>query len=241
MNNTPAAQWNYYGVAAIGKTGYKPTASASGNLLTLTLDYQHQFAGDAHRGCDGSYQNPPPPSPVPTPSSCDIAMTMAGSPGYENGILCQYACGGTNFTYPITSGTCSTGTNFAAARNQEGCGSALDIVSCGPTSGPPCSNITCPGGRILRVFNHSQEMQVYLANCNNYGGCTSDNADQGPLCWTPMKYSSYYIQCSSGAFADPGTAFWNNSSDSSMVFKKCTTDPDIPGGFWNDNAQSCGY
>jgi hypothetical protein len=60
VNNTSLATWNQYGS---NNRNYKPTASANGSQLTLTVDSQHSFFASGTGSCTGA---PPPPPPGPT-------------------------------------------------------------------------------------------------------------------------------------------------------------------------------
>ncbi|MBS1961315.1 MAG: hypothetical protein JST04_03790 [Bdellovibrionales bacterium] len=115
VNNTTAAQWNYYSVApASGTPGFKPTATASGNLLTLTLNYQNQFAGGARRGCDpGGYSNPPPYTPPAIPNCSDTAYASACPAGttlqffYTTGeLVSAYSAVGSGWSSASPAETC---------------------------------------------------------------------------------------------------------------------------------------
>jgi hypothetical protein len=69
INATSAAQWSdQFSQPANGTPGYKPSASASGGTVTVTLNYQNQFAAQGYRGCDGWTQ---PPQGTPP---CDISL-----------------------------------------------------------------------------------------------------------------------------------------------------------------------
>ncbi len=47
INNTTREQWNQFNSAPTNAAGYPPKASASGDLLTISLNYQNQFFGSA--------------------------------------------------------------------------------------------------------------------------------------------------------------------------------------------------
>lgn len=66
VNNTTAAQWNDAGgaAAAMGKPGFKPTASSSGDQVSVILNWQNSFASWAE-GCNNTAPPPPPPPPPP--------------------------------------------------------------------------------------------------------------------------------------------------------------------------------
>lgn len=68
VNNTSLATWNQYGS---NNHNYKPTASANGDLLTLTVDYQHSFFASGQGSCTGAPPPPPPPPPPPAPQLLD--------------------------------------------------------------------------------------------------------------------------------------------------------------------------
>lgn len=59
INNTPLSTWNQYGS---NNNNYKPTATASGGMLTTHCDYQHQFAAYGSGSCTAA---PPPPPADP--------------------------------------------------------------------------------------------------------------------------------------------------------------------------------
>jgi hypothetical protein len=61
VNNTSLIAWNYYGN---NNQNYKPTASANGAQLTLTIDYQHAFFASGTGSCTGDPPPPPPPGPT---------------------------------------------------------------------------------------------------------------------------------------------------------------------------------
>lgn len=69
VNNTSLATWNQYGS---NNQNYKPTASGNGDLLTLTVDTQHQFFASG----TGSCGNEPPPPPPPAPAQYDQLFTI---------------------------------------------------------------------------------------------------------------------------------------------------------------------
>lgn len=56
VNNTTLAEWNQYGSDT---SGYKPTATANADQLTLTTDSVHQFAAWGTGSCTGSAPTPP--------------------------------------------------------------------------------------------------------------------------------------------------------------------------------------
>jgi hypothetical protein len=58
VNNTSLATWNQFGS---NNKNYKPTASANGSQLTLTVDSQHSFFASGTGSCKGA--PPPPPGP----------------------------------------------------------------------------------------------------------------------------------------------------------------------------------
>jgi hypothetical protein len=62
VNNTSLATWNQYGS---NNRNYKPTASANGPQLTLTVDSQHSFFASGTGSCTGAPPPPPPPPPGP--------------------------------------------------------------------------------------------------------------------------------------------------------------------------------
>lgn len=47
INNTTREQWNQFNSAPTNAAGYPPKATASGDLLTISLNYQNQFFGSA--------------------------------------------------------------------------------------------------------------------------------------------------------------------------------------------------
>lgn len=57
VNNTTLAEWNQFGS---NNQNYKPSASASGALLTLITDRQHSFFASGTGECSAA---PPPPQP----------------------------------------------------------------------------------------------------------------------------------------------------------------------------------
>lgn len=61
VNNTSLATWSQYGS---NNRNFKPSASADGDVLTLTVDYQHSFYAAGSGECSGP-PPPPPPDPVP--------------------------------------------------------------------------------------------------------------------------------------------------------------------------------
>lgn len=61
VNNTSLAQWNQYGT---NSQNYKPTASADGDLITLTVDYQHSFFASGRGECPAD-TTPPAEGPPP--------------------------------------------------------------------------------------------------------------------------------------------------------------------------------
>lgn len=69
VNNTSLAIWNQYGS---NNQNYKPTASANNDLLTLTVDTQHQFFASG----TGSCGNEPPPPPPPAAIKYDQLFTI---------------------------------------------------------------------------------------------------------------------------------------------------------------------
>jgi hypothetical protein len=56
INATPLSTWNQFGSDS---KNYKPTASSSGGMVTVTCDVQHQFAGYGTGSCSAA----PPPEP----------------------------------------------------------------------------------------------------------------------------------------------------------------------------------
>lgn len=64
VNNTSLATWNQYGG---NNQNYKPTATANGDQLTLTVDYQHSFFASAEGECPVAPPPPPPPPPAEPP------------------------------------------------------------------------------------------------------------------------------------------------------------------------------
>jgi hypothetical protein len=69
VNNTSLATWNQYGS---NNYNYKPTASANNDLITLTVDIQHQFFASG----TGSCGNEPPPPPASAPAQYDQLFTF---------------------------------------------------------------------------------------------------------------------------------------------------------------------
>jgi hypothetical protein len=61
VNATSLTTWNQYGS---NNRNYKPTASANGDLLTLTTDSQHSFFASGTGSCSAAPPPPPPPPPV---------------------------------------------------------------------------------------------------------------------------------------------------------------------------------
>lgn len=75
VHNTSLATWNQYGS---NNQNYKPTGSASSDLMTLTTDNQHSFFASGSGSCGGGEPPPPPPPPPPTPIY-DPLFTIAGN------------------------------------------------------------------------------------------------------------------------------------------------------------------
>lgn len=73
VNNTSLAAWNQYGS---NNRNYKPTASANGSQLTLTVDSQHSFFASGQGSCTGAPPPPPPPPPGPTLLQYDPLFTI---------------------------------------------------------------------------------------------------------------------------------------------------------------------
>jgi hypothetical protein len=73
VNNTSLATWNQYGS---NNRNYKPTASANGSQLTLTVDSQHSFFASGQGSCTGAPPPPPPPPPGPSLLQYDPLFTI---------------------------------------------------------------------------------------------------------------------------------------------------------------------
>jgi hypothetical protein len=73
VNNTSLATWNQYGS---NNRNYKPTASANGSQLILTVDSQHSFFASGQGSCTGAPPPPPPPPPGPTLLKYDPLFTI---------------------------------------------------------------------------------------------------------------------------------------------------------------------
>lgn len=72
VNNTSLSIWNQYGS---NNRNYKPTASANGAQLTLTVDSQHSFFASGQGSCTAAAP-PPPPPPGPTLLKYDPLFTI---------------------------------------------------------------------------------------------------------------------------------------------------------------------
>lgn len=57
VNNTPLSTWSQYGS---NNRNYKPTATAEGDLLSLTVDTQHSFYASGQGECFGAVSTPAP-------------------------------------------------------------------------------------------------------------------------------------------------------------------------------------
>lgn len=73
VNNTSLATWNQYGS---NNRNYKPTATANGDLLTLTTDSQHSFFASGSGSCGATPPPPPPPPPAPQLLQYDPLFTI---------------------------------------------------------------------------------------------------------------------------------------------------------------------
>lgn len=69
VNNTSLSIWSQYGS---NNRNYKPTATATGDLLTLTTDFQHSFFASGQGECTGA----PPPPPAPQLLQYDPLFTI---------------------------------------------------------------------------------------------------------------------------------------------------------------------
>jgi hypothetical protein len=48
VNSTSTSQWNQFGSAPVGQNGFPPTASSSGSTVTINLNHQNSFFGQAY-------------------------------------------------------------------------------------------------------------------------------------------------------------------------------------------------